>query len=423
MTAEVAVMNKSAIALAADSAVTGPYKIYNSINKLFRLSDYHPVGIMIYGRAEIMGIPWESVIKTYRQHLGKKHETHLRKYADSFIEYLKTYRAFADSERKAYVRFTIHGYLHSIQNEVGEPDLIPAAERNTKILDVVRRQLKALTSQFVEFPEIPSDFRDELEKLYGSETSVYINQVFKEYNVVSTTSDEIKKFCFECLSRCFFADYSGVVIAGFGEDEIFPSFVEYEIEGEAYGTHLKYHVNQEQRVGFDNPATIAAFAQQEMVKLFFEGIHPDVKQHSKSFLQNLFVEYEKKILSAVKGSTKKGLATVIKEANKVFLQEYDKAVQKHQAEDHVRPVLATVGMLPKDELAAMAESLINLTVLKRRVSTDRETVGGPIDVVVISKGDGFIWIKRKHYFTKDLNPRYVTQYFPISELTQPTDLT
>jgi len=42
--------------------------------------------------------------------------------------------------------------------------------------------------------------------------------------------------------------------------------------------------------------------------------------------------------------------------------------------------------------------------LTRRVSMDAETVGGPIDVAVISKGDGFVWIKRKHYFRSELNP-------------------
>jgi len=33
-------------------------------------------------------------------------------------------------------------------------------------------------------------------------------------------------------------------------------------------------------------------------------------------------------------------------------------------------------------------------------------VVGPVDVAVISKGDGLIWIKRKHYFAPDLNHRY-----------------
>ncbi len=54
----------------------------------------------------------------------------------------------------------------------------------------------------------------------------------------------------------------------------------------------------------------------------------------------------------------------------------------------------------------MAEAPINLTSLKRRVSLDQETVGGPIDIAIISKGDGFVWIKRKHYFDPALNPSY-----------------
>ena len=67
MTAEIAILNKNAVALAADSAVTitrpGAPKIYNTANKLFMLSKYHPVGIMVYGTAELMGVPWETVIR------------------------------------------------------------------------------------------------------------------------------------------------------------------------------------------------------------------------------------------------------------------------------------------------------------------------------------------------------------------------
>ena len=49
---------------------------------------------------------------------------------------------------------------------------------------------------------------------------------------------------------------------------------------------------------------------------------------------------------------------------------------------------------------------MNLTSLKRRVTPASETVGGPVDVAVISKGDGLVWMKRKHYNAAELNPRY-----------------
>jgi len=84
---------------------------------------------------------------------------------------------------------------------------------------------------------------------------------------------------------------------------------------------------------------------------------------------------------------------------------------KYRQEVHVSPIVNVVGILPKDELASMAEALVNLTSFKRRITMDAETVGGPIDVAVISKGDGFVWIKRKHYFKPELNPHFFRNYF------------
>ena len=46
---------------------------------------------------------------------------------------------------------------------------------------------------------------------------------------------------------------------------------------------------------------------------------------------------------------------------------------------------------------------IYMTYLKRRISFAEGSVGGPVDVAVISKGDEFVWIKRKHNFNKELN--------------------
>lgn len=77
---------------------------------------------------------------------------------------------------------------------------------------------------------------------------------------------------------------------------------------------------------------------------------------------------------------------------------------------HIAPIMSAVGALPQDELAAMAESLVNLTSFKRRVSIESETVGREIDLAVISKGDGFIWIKRKRYFDASKNPHFAVNY-------------
>ncbi len=59
------------------------------------------------------------------------------------------------------------------------------------------------------------------------------------------------------------------------------------------------------------------------------------------------------------------------------------------------PVKPVPDMLPREELAVAAEALVNLQSLKQRMTMKTESVSGPIDVVMISKGDGLVWVKRK----------------------------
>lgn len=125
MTAEIAIMNKTAVALATDSAVTieqiGDRKVYNSANKLFTLSKYHPVGIMLYGSADFMGIPWETIIKIYRNKLGQQKFDTLKEYADNFVDFLDNGNPlFPDSEQEKYLRNTIIDYFYKIREEIFE---------------------------------------------------------------------------------------------------------------------------------------------------------------------------------------------------------------------------------------------------------------------------------------------------------------
>jgi hypothetical protein len=55
-----------------------------------------------------------------------------------------------------------------------------------------------------------------------------------------------------------------------------------------------------------------------------------------------------------------------------------------------------VDALPRQDLARMADALVGLTAFLMQMAADQEeTVGGPIDVALLSKGEGFVWIKHK----------------------------
>ncbi len=63
---------------------------------------------------------------------------------------------------------------------------------------------------------------------------------------------------------------------------------------------------------------------------------------------------------------------------------------------HSGPFMAAVAALPRHDPAATAEVLVNLTDFRAHASAgERETVAQPIDVAVLSKGDGFVWARRK----------------------------
>jgi hypothetical protein len=98
MTAEIAVLNKFGVALAADSAITVDHfhegeiktKVYNTANKLFSLSKHEPVGIMFYNTVTLGGIPWETIVKCYRKKLGRQKFDHISDYSKDLFDWLNS---------------------------------------------------------------------------------------------------------------------------------------------------------------------------------------------------------------------------------------------------------------------------------------------------------------------------------------------
>ena len=156
-------------------------------------------------------------------------------------------------------------------------------------------------------------------------------------------------------------------------------------------------------------ARVLPFAQKEMVERFLYGLDAGIERRLTQFCKSTIPEIANEILAQldIEDADRETLKEKARNAEDAFLGSlketgFDEIRSESRAE-----IEDMVEFMPKPELATMAEALVNLTSIKRRVSRGMETVGGPIDVAVISRSDGFIWVKRKHYFSADLNPRYV----------------
>lgn len=429
MTAEIAIMNKEAIALASDSAVTmigksGP-KIFTSANKLFALSKYHPVGIMVYGSAIFMGVPWETIIKVYRNKLGKKKFETLKEYAKGFIEFLDNGNPlFPDSVQEEYLRVSIYSYFglikHAITEKVDssmhEKGEIPD-EAIKRIVSEVIKEHYEIWGKTANIPSIPKSYNKNIIDKYEKIIEKAVEEVFEKLPISKSHSNQLKKIAASLFSKfpegIQQKDISGVVIAGFGENDTFPSLESFESEV-IVNNKLKYKENISDKIDFKTSASIIAFAQREMVFTFMEGIDPDLQSHMEGYLSQIFEKYPEIIVDNIErgdDNEKRLLEGKLKEVSNKILKDYQEGVRTYRRKNYVDPVIRVVATLPKDELAAMAEALVNLTSFKRKVAMETETVGGPIDVAVISKGDGFIWIKRKHYFKAELNPQFFANYY------------
>lgn len=414
MTAEIAILNKSAVALAADSKVTvGGRKTFDTVSKIFTLSKVHPVGLMVFNNSEFMGYPWELIVKLYRSQKGDASETHVYEWAKDFIRFVKGFGQIRQEDRRSNLIAVLSSWFGDIIQEAAadaeQEEVAPFSPQFVLLLKVVIESRQDMLS--TEERALTKARMDALYKEFGDEIDEGVQRTFgpfKDAEVVKSVSRLVP----DLLARKLFSPISsGLVIAGFGSDEIFPSLVHYESDG-YIGARAKIEMIDGADISRDFTAGIYPFAQSDMVQRFMDGIDPEYKRFwiatlGESLIENCLVvldEYghEDNITAENKEKIR---AAVRKTVHKCF----ERSLQ-YQRAGFSGPIMDIVNVLPKEELPNLAEALVELTSLKRHISSDIETVGGPVDVALISKTDGFIWIKRKHYFRPELNQQFARNY-------------
>ena len=178
---------------------------------------------------------------------------------------------------------------------------------------------------------------------------------------------------------------SGVIFAGFGDKDVFPHLREYMFEGVVGDFVKRYAGTKVDIVMIGVRAMVVPFAQKEMVYRFMEGVDPYYENVVEGVIEEHLSGFPEVLLSGLSGVSAKQRSALIKRAAKAresTMQTVRSKLAEVRQKNFWAPVAKLVNLLPKEELGAMAEALVNLTSFKRRVSWDAETVGGPIDVAV-----------------------------------------
>jgi hypothetical protein len=419
MTSEVALLNKSCIALAADSATTVSYwdkgetktRYFKGANKIFNLSSAHPIGLMTYASASLQGVPWEIVAKAYRQHIKSKSHDELPGYAEDFFDFIATNVhmfpiATQEQQFKAQADRVAAKIIYPVISDKtfkGAPD--DAARKTAFTTLFEQRKMLVRGSDFVpgavqaDADSAGARFAGQVQQMLESDK--WYDEVPREAmaDLSAIAILGIYKEAFTGLQS------TGLAFAGYGDKEYFPRMEVYRCSGMLLGKLLRSK-ESEVIISQENASDLVPLAMSEMIGTFIWGI-------SDGGLNQIIDTFSTQALAFVDAVRAAGhipanvdLSTFISTATRNYMQEL--LMNFHQS--HQAPLRRVIASLPFSEMAELAEALVFMESMKERVTSPAESVSGPIDVAIISKGDGFIWIKRKHYFEPKLNPRFFVRH-------------
>jgi hypothetical protein len=406
-------MNRLAVVLAADSASTvsswnegkSEERYFKGANKVFQLSNYHPVGLMIFDSADILRVPWELIIKAFRGALGKKSFNSTEEYASELFAFIEV------NQQNFFPKELQDGaVLNAAQNVLFSwifpaIDDVPVDEHADKVQAALTQAVDARGSMAPAqcvggeiakktIAELVAPLSDALRSILDAMAVVHPDNVEKAAEVA----------LLQVLNQPDnFLGTTGLVFAGFGDHEIFPAMIEYVSCGVVAGKPI--HIQRENlAISHDNPAWLSGFAQTSMTDTFYRGLSYDVYSSIMLTIDEHLQELAREAATASGGNF-----AAIDDVNSLVQAAANKignGVLQRAMQEHSLPLKNVLKFLPVEEMAELAETLITLQSLKEKMTKPSETVGGPIDVAIITKHEGLVWVRRKHFFNPDLNSRY-----------------
>ena len=160
---------------------------------------------------------------------------------------------------------------------------------------------------------------------------------------------------------------------------------------------MKRSVETHASVDEGSGPVVMTFAHDTMVHTLMTGMDRDFQRHMihQTFLltHNLIHDLIN-TLPGLNQEQKQALYEKYSEENlEQVLMTFFESLQDYQFNVHTLPIVQAIHNLPRMELAETAASMVKLNSFQQKVTQQPETVGGPVDVALISRGEGFVMLK------------------------------
>ena len=411
MTSEIAVMNQRGVAFAADSAVTlvdgRTVVVRNDQRKLYNLVEGAPVAIMFFGVADMLGHPWEHLIEHY-QKVTKKAASlaHLHDHADRFTAMLDRLEEFFPRERQmddyrrlyASVMRHIFAYAQFLRDHGDE--VLQASDDGQLVEIAIERVWRDY--QFLDdgsprgdLPCFPEKFADTIYPRHKALIEELIGYGFGQFALSAQSVQRLRDIAVFCVVKdLFLEDVSGLVFGGYGKDERFPSVVTHYVSAIVSGI-VKRREMATDVIDTNIKSKIRVFADSEVTHAFLRGIDFGLERRLYSGFKLLLHGVVDQVIGSVDPIPEAQRAQLREKFHSDLVPQYFNAfrgmIGEYQQHTFINPVLRVLEIASKSELGDTARSLIELNIFKKRIMAQKETVGGAVDVAVLSRDGGFQW--------------------------------
>lgn len=198
-------------------------------------------------------------------------------------------------------------------------------------------------------------------------------------------------------------DYSHktyLVFAGYGESEPYPSICECVVTGIKEGKIL-YDNKGINTISDNQESIVFAEGQHDIIEAIKYGVQIDriddiCNRLSKSLKELVNLQKHYKNTSNIQldaidnGTIRQDVKEVIEKSIKLHDKQLKKLIKGYNLQ----------------EMACLAENMIKATELHRKITFQQESVGGLIDLAIITKNDGFQWLNRKSWYEPSKGGQY-----------------
>lgn len=411
MTSEVMIMNRQAVVLAADSAVTyggGPGSVVTlEAEKILQLGPN--MALMVYSRGDVLGRSWSHIAHAFKRAHGDHDFDSVQACADAFFAFIDQNRAlFPEKEeveeleslmRAAMLTVLNHARTlrHHAPSEYGDD-----AAAFEGALDLYRAHLLqddggAERANLDVFAELD---RDRFYERYAAMLDSLISDALGPFGMQEGIRNKLFDFAYLIVTKpAFLEPYAGLVFAGFGENDVFPVYSHYYASILVDGVMKRAH-DETTQVGVENGpnAFLRTFAQAEMTHAFLRGVHPylfDVMA-SMNMVTNEAASEVALRKAGLDDAAVDAVMSELRDSELLSLSaEFIHTARTISQEEFIDPFIAVVAASGKKQMGETAKALVELNILKSDLHQTQTGVGGEVDVAMISRTGGFEWYAKK----------------------------